>query len=541
LVTPGRKVAQVGLLLALVIGATIVSSSARRIGVPPPIALVVAGILASFIPGLPDYQLDPALVLVVFLPPLLYASAIDTSLRELRANLRPIALLSVGLVLVSTLAVGYAAHLLIPGFPLAAGFVLGAIVAPPDAVAAAAIAQRVGLPRRLIAILEGESLVNDATALVAYRIAVVAVVTGAFSYSAAAIQFVTVSAVGVAVGLGVGFLAVFVRRRIDDPLTENTVSLITPFAAYLPAETLHGSGVLAVVVAGLVVARAAPLIVSSTTRLQGQAVWEMIAFVLQGIVFALIGLQLRHILAQLHGYSPGQLARYAAVVTLVVIGVRIAYVFPATYLPRLLFPRIRARDPYPSWRVPTIISWAGMRGVVSLAAAFAIPLSAGRVGFPDRDLILFLTFVVIVATLVVQGLTLPWVANRLRVTGMQDERSILEQAAAEHTTARLALVRLDQIAARGALPTGVEQRLRQDLEERARRAHAILGPGADDEHLPELVDGAVVAAASYSEARQELLRLERAENLRMWNRGEIGDQALQALQRRLDLEEQQII
>ena len=530
-----------GLVLALVIGTTAVSAVSRKVGIPPPIALVVAGILASLIPGLPDYQLDPELVLVGFLPPLLYAEAIDTSLQDLRANLRPIALLSVGLVLATTVAVGYTAHLLIPGLPLAAGFMLGAIVAPPDAVAATAIAHRVGLPRRVISILEGESLLNDATALVAYRIAVAAVLTGAFSYREAVLRFVVVSAVGVAVGLGVGFLVVTVRRRIDDPLTENTVSLITPFAAYLPAEALHGSGVLAVVVAGLVVARAAPLIVSSTTRLQGQAVWEVIAFVLQGIVFALIGLQLRQILAGLHGYRPADLAWYAGLITVAVIVVRIVWVFPAAYLPRLLFPHVRAREPSLSWRSPAIVSWAGMRGVVSLAAAFAVPLAAGTGPFPDRDLILFLTFAVIVATLLLQGLTLPWVGRRLRITGLPDETSALHQAAAEHTTARLALVRLDQIVTRGALPADVEQRLRRDLEERARRAHAILGPDADDEHLPELVNGAVVAAASYTEARQELLRLERTETVRMWNRGEIDDQALAALQRRFDLEEQQII
>jgi CPA1 family monovalent cation:H+ antiporter len=351
----------------------------------------------------------------------------------------------------------------------------------------------------------------------------------------------TADAVGVAVGLGVGFLVVTVRRRINDPLTENTVSLITQFAAYLPAEALHGSGVLAVVVAGLVVARAAPLIVSSTTGLQGQAVWDVIAFVLQGIVFALIGLQLRQILAGLHGYRPADLARYAALITLAVIAVRFGWVFPAAYLPRLLFPHIRAREPSLSWRSPAIVSWAGMRGVVSLAAAFAVPLTAGTGPFPDRDLILFLTFAVIVATLLLQGLTLPLVGRRLRITDLPDETSTLQQATAEHTTARLALVRLDQIVTRGALPADVEQRLRPDLEERARRAHAILGPDADDEHLPELVDGAVVAAASYTEARHELLRLERAETVHMWNRGEINDQALAALQRRLDLEEQQII
>ncbi|MFC7584356.1 Na+/H+ antiporter [Nonomuraea antimicrobica] len=528
-------------MLALVVGATVVSALARRLGVPSPIALVVAGILVSLIPGLPRYELDPELVLFGFLPPLLYAEALDTSLRDLRANLRSITLLSVGLVLASTIAVGYVAHALVPGLPLAAGFVLGAIVAPPDALAAAAIANRVGLPRRVVTVLEGESLLNDATALVVYRIAIAAVVTGVFSYGEAVLRFLMVSVVGVGFGLAVGYLVIRVRRRIDDPLTENTVSLVTPFAAYLGAEALHGSGVLAVVVTGLMVARAAPLIVSSTTRLQGQAVWEMIAYLLQSVVFALIGLQLRQILAELHGYSAAELLLYAGAVTLTLIVIRVLWVFPTVYLPRLLFAGIRARDPSPPWQAVTIVSWAGLRGVVSLAAAFAIPLSAGGTPFPGRDLILFLTFTVIVATLVLQGLSLPWVSRRLRVPGMDDDLPALERASAEHTTARLALLRLDQIVAEGTLPGEVELRLRRDLEERARRAHAELGPGADDEHLPELVEGAVTAAATYAEARRELLRVEREEAVRLWQRGEIGDEALQALQRRLDLEEQQIL
>jgi monovalent cation/hydrogen antiporter len=371
---------------------------------------------------------------------------------------------------------------------------------------------------------------------VAYRIAVAAVVTGSFSFGDAVLQFVLVSIVGAGVGFGLGYLVVEVRRRIDDPLTENTISLVTPFAAFLAAEALHGSGVLAVVVAGLVSARKAPLIVSSTTRLQGQAVWEMIAFLLRGIVFALIGLQLRQILEGLHGYSAAELARYAGVIALAVVLVRIVWLFPSAYLPRLLFRRVREKDPYPPWQFPAIVSWAGLRGVVSLAAAFAVPLSVA-----GRDLILFITFVVIVVTLVLQGLTLPWVSRRLRVAGMDDDQAVMEQAEAEHTTARLALVRLDQIVAQGALPEEVEQRLRRKLEEQARRAHAALGPGADDEHLPELVDGAVHAAATYAEARQELLRVEREESVRLWQQGEIGEAALKAVQRRLDLEEQQIL
>lgn len=528
------------LVLALVVGVTVVSAVARRCGFSTPIALVVAGILVSLIPGVPEYDLDPELVLVGFLPPLLYAEAISTSLRDLHKNRRSIALLSVGLVLASTLVVGYVAYLLIPDLPLAAAFVLGAIVAPPDALAAAGIVRRVGLPRKLVTILEGESLLNDATALVAYRIAVAAVVTGSFSYGKAIVQFVLVSVVGAGTGLLIGYVVVQVRRRIDDPLTENTVALVTPFAAYIAAEALHGSGVLAVVVTGLVVARTAPLIVSSTTRLQGQAVWDMIAFLLRGIVFALIGLQLPRILDGLDGYSVSELAVYGAGVSAAAVLVRIVWLYPSTYLPRMI-PRVRAKDPYPPWQWPTIVSWAGLRGVVSLAAAFAIPVTVDGGMFPARDLILFLTFVVIVVTLMLQGLTLPWLSRRLRVADVDDDRAGMEQAEAEHTTARLALLRLDQIVAQGNLPEEVEQRLRKNLEEQARRAHAALGPGADDEHLPELVDGAVVAAATYAEARRELLRIERAESIKLWQQGEIGEAALNAVQRRLDLEEQQIL
>ncbi len=524
------------LVLALVVGVTVVSALSRRFGLPTPIVLVIAGILVSLVPGLPEYRLDPELVLVGFLPPLLYAESLGTSLRDLRANRRNIALLSVGLVLATTIIVGYVAHLVIPGFPLAAGFVLGAVVAPPDALAAAGIIRRVGLPRRLVTILEGESLLNDGTALVAYRIAIAAVVTGAFSYGEAAVQFILVSIVGAGVGFGLAYLVSEIRRRIDDPLTENTISLVTPFAAYLVAEELHGSGVLAVVVAGLVSARKAPLIVSSTTRLQGQAVWDMIAYLLRGSVFALIGLQLRPLLEGLHGYSGTDLLWYAGVVSLTVIVVRIVWLFPSAYVPRFLFRRVRENDPYPPWQWPAIVSWAGLRGVVSLAAAFAIPLEV-----EGRNLILFITFVVIVVTLVLQGLTLPWVSRRLRVSGMNDDQAAMEQAEAEHTTARLALMRLDQIAAQGNLPEEVEDRLRRKLEEQARRAHAALGPDADDEHLPELVDSAVLTASTYAEARQELLRVERDESVRMWQQGEIGEAALKAIERRLDLEEQQII
>src|ERR1700722_9198987 len=381
-----------GLLLAVAVLALV----ARKLHIPYPILFVVGGLLLGSIHGLPQVRLNPELVFLFFLPPLLFPAALFTSWRDFRLNLRPISLLAIGLVLFTTVAVAYLAHYFMH-LPLAAGFVLGAIISPPDAIAATAIAERLKVPRRIVTILEGESLVNDATALVAYGFAIVAVRTGSFSLAPAVGQFFIVGIGGILIGLIVGWLAQQFHKRVDDAPIEITVSLLTPFVAYLVADELGVSGVLAVVTAGLYLGRRMPELLTFKTRLQGGPVWEMVEFILNGFVFILIGLQLPEVLHALSGHEIPipQLVWFALVISVAVIVIRILWVFPAAYLPRLLFKKIRQRDPYPKWQHVTILAWTGMRGVVSLAAALGLPLykADGITPFPGRDLILFLTFV----------------------------------------------------------------------------------------------------------------------------------------------------
>src|SRR5271170_4487653 len=458
----------VGLLLTVAVLAML----ARKLHIPYPILFVIGGLLLGSIHGLPPVHLNPQLVFLFFLPPLLFPAALFTSWRDFRLNLRPISLLAIGLVLFTTIAVAYLAHYFMH-LPLAVGFVLGAIISPPDAIAATAIAERLKVPRRIVTILEGESLVNDATALVAYRFAVVAVATGSFSLAHATGQFFVVGIGGILVGLTVGWLAVFFHKRVDDAPIEITVSLLTPFAAYLLAERLKVSGVLSVVTAGLYLGRRMPELLTFKTRLQGGPVWEMVEFLLNGFVFILIGLQLPEVLHALssHDIPIHQLVWYALLISLAVILVRILWVFPAAYLPRLLFKSIRRRDPYPSWRHVTIIAWTGMRGVVSLAAALALPLTMDRTPdgppFEDRDLILFLTFIVILATLVVQGLSLTLL---IRWLGVKDD-GLMEK---EERQARLkanqtALARLNEIGEHEPAKASALQRLRAEYEDHIRQ------------------------------------------------------------------------
>src|SRR5215469_8259069 len=364
---------------------------ARKLHIPYPILFVIGGLLLGFVPGIPRVHLNPELVFVFFLPPLLYPAALFTSWRDLRMNIRPILLLALGLVLATTICIALLAHHFF-GLPLAAGFLLGAIVSPPDAIAATAIAEHLRVPRRIVTILEGESLVNDASALVAYRFGVAAVVTGSFSLAHASLKFFVVAFGGILIGLIIGWLAEQFHRRVVDPPIEITVSLLTPFAAYLPAEALGVSGVLSVVTAGLYLGWRLPEITDFQTRLESKPVWDTVEFVLNGFVFILIGLQLPDVLHAALGkrLSNGQLVEDAVLISLAVVIIRILWVFPATYLPRLVSKKLRARDPCPSWKHVTIIAWTGMRGVVSLAAAMALPLAISDGSpFPDRDLIVF--------------------------------------------------------------------------------------------------------------------------------------------------------
>ena len=394
----------------------------RRLKIPYPIALVIGGLCISLIPGLPTIRINPELVFLVFLPPLLFAAAWFTSWYDFKANLRPLFLLAVGLVLFTTIITGLVVHALIPGIPLAIAFAFGAIVSPPDAVAATAIAEQMHLPRRIVTILEGESLVNDATGLVALRFALAAAISGSFSLSIAAAQFVWVATGGLLFGLLVGVLADKLVRFLKEDSLVITVSLLVPYAAYLPAERLHLSGVLAAVAAGIYAGWKSPESLSGSVRLGGSAVWGLLVFVVNCALFILIGLELPEVFGSLKEYSTAQLIAYGAIASGVVMIVRPIWVFPATWLPRLLSQRLRARDPIPPWQAVAIISWSGMRGVVSLAAALALPLNlGGDRTFPARNLVIFLTFCVILSTLVFQGLSLPFLIRWLGISERRGE------------------------------------------------------------------------------------------------------------------------
>jgi Na+/H+ antiporter len=522
----------VELVLALLVLVALLTLAARRIGVPYPILMtlggLVLGLLQGLLPGLPRLQLPPELVFLLFLPPLLFSAAFFTSPRDLQTFARPIGLLAFGLVLATTLIVGVIVHTLAPGIPWAVAFLLGAVVSPPDAVAATSIAQRLGLPRRIVIILEGESLVNDATALVAYRLALVAAVSGTFSLGDAALSFVVVSVGGVVIGLIAGWVIVMVLGRVDDPPVEVLLSLLAPFGCWLPAEALGVSGVLAVVTAGIVVGRQAPRIMSSDTRVLGSGVWQMVVFTLTGVVFILIGLQLPTILDTLSASrSFSELASWAVVVAVTVIVVRLVWVFPGTYLPRLLSARIREHEPEPAPRNVLIVGWAGMRGVVSLAAALAVPLYVtGGARFPERDLVIFLTFSVIVATLVGQGLTLPFL---IRWLGVGDDGSEAhEELHAREAAVGAALSRLDELAQEW--PGHLE--LIDHLRERHQHATEHLEHDHESGEVPkdqEAVEHAIIQRAVIDAQRVAVIDLR--------DRGLISDEAVRVVERSLDLEE----
>jgi CPA1 family monovalent cation:H+ antiporter len=520
------ELSDIAAMFALLVVAVVVAGLAERTPVPAPIVLVLVGLAVSQVPGVPPYELNPELVLYFFLPPLLYYAAWSSSVRGFRDNLRSITLLSVGLVLATTAAVGVVAWALIPGLPLAAGFALGAIVAPPDAVAATAIGRELGLQRRMMTILSGESLLNDATALTALRVAIAAV-GGGVTLLGAGVMLVVAAVGGALIGFAIGWVLHRVRRRLE-PVLENALALFVPFVAYLAGEVVHASGVVAVVVAGLYLSRTSHT-TRSATRLQGWATWEVINFVLESLVFLLIGLQLPAVLDGLRGdeYSATDTLVWSLAILAVVVVVRFAWMYPGTYLPRMLSRRIREREPAPPWTNPIVVSWAGMRGVVSLAAAFALAAD-----FPKRDLLLFLTFVVVFGTLVLQGLTLPWVIHRLGVVGREAVTDRLAEANAQHRAVRAGITRLDQVLAEEATPPpdDIVDKLRTYAEHRSNGAWERIG-GVNA--------GAETPSALYRRLRTEMIRAERDEFVRLRDRGELDDEVLRAVVRDLDLEEAQ--
>jgi CPA1 family monovalent cation:H+ antiporter len=518
-------VTQLLVVVGLVTVVVTVSAVARRLGLLAPILLVVAGLLLSFAALVPQVRLEPQIVLIGVLPPLLYVAAVETSVPAFRFNLRPILLLAVGLVLFTAGCVGFAIHLLLPQVPLAAAFALGAVVAPPDAVAATSVARRIGLPRRVVSILEGESLINDATALVLFRVTVAAATGETLTLLGVAGNALLAAGGGIAIGAAGGVVLARIHRRVKDPLVDNTVSLLAPWLVYVPAEQIHASGVVAVVVTGLYLGHRYPTLMSAASRLQMEAFWRMVKFVLEGGVFLLVGLQLRFIVQDLHTPFGTVVATTATVLGTVVV-TRFVWMYPAAYLARLV-PRIRERDPMPPWQYPTVIAWAGMRGVVTLAAALALPpaLAGGR-AYP-RDLFVWLAFSVIVGTLVLQGVTLPAVARMLRIQGDDPKDDALAEAAVQQAAARAASERLDkESTADGEVPDAVLARLRGKLTDRTNLAWERLG-GRERETPSE----------SYSRLRRAMIDAERGVFRNARDAGKIPEEVLRRAQRDMDLEE----
>jgi CPA1 family monovalent cation:H+ antiporter len=522
---------QILVLLLIVISA--VAVVAARLQIPPAILLVLTGILLALVPGLPTVKLAPEFVLLIVLPPLVYSSAVAMSWREFKFNLRPISLLAVGCVLFTTVAAAAVTHWLL-GFSWPVGFVLGAIVSPPDAVAPLSIARRMQLPRRLLVILEAEGLANDASALILYRFAVAAVSAGAFSFGHAAGMFTAILCGEILWGIGVGWLMLRLRRWVHDPRIEIMLSILTPFVAFWPPQHLGGSGVLATVTAGLYISWNGLRLISAATRLQGIFFWDFLIYVTEGFVFLITGLQARTLIADIRGDSISDLAISAAVVCAVVIIARFVWMFPATYLPRWLIPSVARADPAPPWQWPFALAFTGVRGIVSLAAALAIPFTteSGEL-FPDRDRILFLTFSVILVTLVGQGLMLPALIRALGLAnaGRREHRADrAEEFAARRQAIEAAIQTLDELVAQRELSDDIVRPLRTHYRDRLRQVE-LRGDGEDGhKRLTELHD----------EIEFLLIDAERQKINDLYRRGKLKDEARRRIERELDLRDAQL-
>jgi Na+/H+ antiporter len=521
------------LIFGLLVVVALFVGLSRVLRVPYPVFLVVGGLLLTFVPGLPEVELPPELVFTIFLPPILYSAAFFSSPVDLKANLRPIGLLALGLVLLTAGCVASVAHLAL-GLPWSAAFVLGVIIAPTDPVAVTATAGLMSLPRRVVTILEGESLINDGVALTLYRTAVAAAVGGIFSFFEAGLELVLGGIGGVAIGLSVGWTISRVRRRTEDEYLETTIALFTGYAAYLPAEELGASGVLAVVAAGLYLGWQSPRMSSPRNRLQVFEVLWVMNFLLNSMLFVLVGLQLQTVLGQVSDRSTTILVLFVALTSLAVIAIRALWVFPTAYLPRRLSQRLRQRDPLPSWRELVVITYGGMRGAISLALALSLPFTTQNgASFPERDLIIFLTFGVILVTLVLQGLCMPLLIGRLGLEG--DYAEVKEEAEARLLAAEAALARLEALEDANWVPQKKIQRMR-DLYEFRRRRFAAWVPDDSEEGEEEAEDYEQHYQA-FRRLRGELLAAEREALLKLRDERRISDEVRRRVERELDLEE----
>jgi Na+/H+ antiporter len=517
---------QILLFLPIVIVA--VSVVAARLAIPPAILLVVAGVALALIPGLPTVKLAPEFVLLIVLPPVIYSSAVAMSWREFRFNLRPISLLAIGCVSFTTVAAAAAAHWLL-GLSWPEGFVLGAIVSPPDAVAPLAVARRMQVPKRLLVILEGEGLANDATALVIYRFAIVAVSVGAFSFGHALEAFAAITVGEILWGLALGWLMLRLRRWVDDPRLEIMLSVLTPFIAYWPPQHLGGSGVLATVTTGLYISWNGLRLIGADTRLQGIFFWDFFIYLTEGMVFLVTGLQARAITASFTSYSKSEITASAIVVCVVVIVARFVWMYPATYIPRWLSPSLARRDPAPPWQWPFALAFTGIRGIVSLAAALAIPLvTADGAPFPHRDLILILTYAVILVTLVGQGLLLPTVIRALGLANAgrrEQEAERAEELAARRKAIEAAILRLDGLRQERCIPTEIVERLRSQQADRLQYVEQKRHESEDSQPV----------SLVYEDIEPLLLAAERDAVNDLYRNGQLRDEPRRRIERELDL------
>jgi CPA1 family monovalent cation:H+ antiporter len=512
-------------VLICLVAVGLLALAARRIRIPYPILLTMGGLVLALAPGVPTIHLEPDLVFDLFLPPLLYPAAVYTTWRDFRANLRPILLLAIGLVLATMTATAYLFHWL-TGLPLAAGFVFGAIISPPDAVAALSVTQNMRVPRKIVAILEGESLANDATSFISFRFAVAAVMTGSFSLAEASTRFLFVAAGGICVGVAVGWLATQVQRRLDDPPVQTMFSVLTPYVAYFAGERLQVSGILAVVIAGMVYGWHAPGILKGRMRLQALPVWETVTFVLNGVLFMLIGLQLPVVARSLPSNSMTQAPKLAFLVLSAIVLVRFAWLFGSAYLPRLLSRTFRHETSSP-WQHTALIAWTGMRGADSLAGALAVPfaLPNGQ-PFPGRNLILLLTFCVIFGTLILQGLSLSPLIRWLKV--VDDRISEKEERNARLKANEAALARLEEMKSASHIRPETVERLRTEYADRIRQ---LQNEPSHPENEPGLF------SADFEELAREALQTERQIIIRLRNEERLDNLAFRRIQRDIDIAE----
>ncbi|GGN00101.1 Na+/H+ antiporter [Dyadobacter beijingensis] len=517
------------LIISLLFVVSMLTMLSEKVGISYPIFLVIAGLLISFIPGMPHFQLEPDWVFLIFLPPLLYEAAWNTSWKEFWAARRPIGLLSIGLVVFTATAVAYISHAIIPGFTLAMGFVLGGIISPPDAVAATSVLHGIKVPKRVVTILEGESLVNDASSLIVFRVALATIETGNFVLWKAGVDFLMVAVMGVIIGLAIAHVLYVVHRFFPTtPSIDTALTFISPYLMYITAEHFHYSGVLAVVSGGLFLSFRAHELFTYQSRMQTNYVWQTVVFLLNGIVFILIGLQLPEVITGLNDYTVAELISYAVIISLVTILIRIIWVYPATYIPRM-FASVRRKEPQqPKWQPVFIVAWAGMRGVVSLASALAIPLLVNGSPFPHRDLFLFITFVVILFTLVFQGLSLPYLIKWLKI---EDDGNNADQENAL-INSRLATVSLDYMKSNydGEIQDFEPFRLLKDRYEKIIEM-------ADYKLLHSEDNASIGYVRKYRAMLLEIIEVKREEIVKLRQERACSDALIRAKEHELDLEE----